>query len=182
MSKNRRRFLIATLAGVVAAAGIATAVYAAGRGASEGGVAAGSPSAQASIAITNCKTPKADFISNDTTGLSTTSTSYVAVPGMTKTVTIAGTAPSCLIVDVSAFAFAPGVALEFVSVTVDGGLGSPTETQFAGDTKGAFAEAHASLFAFPNVSPGSHTVAMVFRSFDGKTVFVHRPAMQIDHK
>jgi len=181
MSKTRRRLLVATVA-VVAAAGIATAVYAAGRGASEGGVAAGTPGAQASIAITNCKVPKSDFITNDVTGLSTASTSYVAVPGMTKTVGIAGTAPSCLVVTVSAFAFAPNGALEFVSVTVDGNLGNPIETQFAGDTKGVFAEEHAALFAFPNVSPGSHTVAMVFRSLDGKTVFVHRPAMQVDHK
>jgi hypothetical protein len=103
---------------------------------------------------------------------------YVAVPGMTKTVTVKA---GCILVDVSAFAFAPGGALEFVSVTLDGSQGNPTETQFAGDTKGVFAEAHASLFAFANVTAGSHTVAMVFRSLDGKTFFVHRPAMQIDH-
>jgi len=182
MSKNRRRFLIATLAGVVAAAGIATAVYAAGRGASEGGVAAGSPSAQDSIAITNCKTPKADFITNDVTGLSTTSTSYVPVPGMTKTVTIAGTAPSCLVVSVSAFSFASGSgALVFVSVTLDGRLCNPTETQFSAQDV-TFAQAHAFLCAFPSVSPGSHTVSLVFRSLSGSTVFLHRPAMQIDHK
>jgi hypothetical protein len=181
MRRTRKRLVLATAAAVVAAVSIGGAVYAADSGAS-GGAVAGSSSPQASVSITNCKTTKTDVVTNDSTGLTTTSLSYVPVPGMTKTVSIAGSAPSCLVVNVSAFAFAPGGAVEFVSVTVDGVQGSPIETQFAGDTQGAFAEAHASLFAFPGVAPGSHTVSMVFKSFDGKTVFLHRPAMEIHHK
>jgi hypothetical protein len=162
MPKIRTRFLILTMVVLVVAAAIATAVYAASRG-GPGGVPAGTEGGQGSISITNCKAGKSDFITNDTTGLSTTSTTYVPVPGMTKTVTISGHAPSCLLVDVSGFAFAPGAALEFVGVTVDGNLG-------------------AANFAFQGVSPGAHSVAMVFRSNSGATVFLHRPAMQIDHK
>jgi hypothetical protein len=182
MRKISNRFLVAFVAVAIAVVGISTGVYAATRGASKGGVAAGTARPNASISITNCKVPKADFITNDTTGLSTTSTTYVAVPGMTKTINIAGNVPSCVLVDASAFAFAPGGALEFVSVTLDGNQGNPIETQFAGDTKGVYAEEHASLFGFAGVSPGSHTVALVFKSFDGKQVFLHRPAMEIDHK
>jgi hypothetical protein len=182
MSRTRKRFLLATVAAVATAASIATGVYAAGRGASDGGVAAGSPDAQASIAISNCKAPRTDFITNDATGLSTTSTAYVPVPGMTKTITQGGRVPSCVVVDMSAFAFAPGGGLVFVTVRLDGAQGNPIETQFAGDSQGSFAEAHASLFAFPNIAPGSHTVSLLFRSFNGSTVFLHRPAMQIDHK
>jgi len=182
MSSIRKRLVILTLAAFVATAAITTAVYASGRGAADGGVPAGGLSDQASIAITSCKSGKSDFVTNDVTGLSTTSTSYVAVPGVTKTVTISGTAPSCVVVHASAFAFAPGQALEYVSATLDGNLGNPTEVQFAGDTQGIWAEAHAAVFAFPNVSPGSHTVTLVFKSLDGKTVFLHRPAMEIEHK
>ena len=83
MRKSRKRFLIAVLAVSVAAVGISTGVYAATRGASEGGVAAGAAAPNASISITNCKVPKADFITNDNTGLSTTSTTYVACAGST---------------------------------------------------------------------------------------------------
>ena len=181
MSRSRKRLLLATVA-AVATASVATAVYAAGRGASEGGVAAGSLGDQASIAISNCKAPRTDFITNDTTGLSTTSTAYVPVPGMTKVITQGGRAPSCVLVDVSAFSFASGSgSLVFVSVTLDGGLCNPTETQFSAQDV-TFAQAHGFLCAFPSIAPGSHTVSLVFRSASGSTVFLHRPAMQIDHK
>jgi hypothetical protein len=126
--------------------------------------------------------PREDFITNDTTGLGTTSTSNVAVPGMTKTISVGGTGTSCVLVDVSAFAFAASGELEYVSVTLDGATGNPVEVQFAGDTKGVWAEAHSALFAFPSVRAGSHTVAMVFRSLGGNQVFLHRPAMEITHK
>ena len=176
--------MVATVAAVAVAAGIATAVYAAGRGASEGGVAAGSPSAQGSIAISNCKTPKVDFITNDTTGISTTSTTYVAVPGMSKTITIAGTASTCVVVHVAAFSFAAGSGnLVFVAVGLDGTTANcnPTETQFSAQDV-TFAQAHAFLCAFPSVSPGSHSVALLFKSLSGATVFIHRPSMSIEHK
>jgi hypothetical protein len=175
----RRRWLILTAA-LAGAAVIAGAVYASASGGGPDGVAATGAVPASSITISNCKAAKTDFIANDTTSLSTTSTSYVAVPGMTKTVNVAK-AGQCLVADVSAFAFAPGQALEYVSVTLDGNLGSPSEVQFAGDTQGIWAEAHAAVFAFPNVSGGAHTVAMVFRSLDGKSVILHRPAMSINH-
>jgi hypothetical protein len=182
MSKIRRRFLVATVA-AVAAGGIATAVYAAGRGASEGGVAAGSPSAQGSISITNCKVPKVDFITNDATGISTASTTYVAVPGMSKTITIPGAASTCVVVHVAAFSFAPGSGnLVFVAVGLDGTTANcnPTETQFSAQDV-SFAQAHAFLCAF-NVSPGGHTVNLLFKSLTGSSVFIHRPSMSIEHK
>jgi len=182
MSGIRKRLAIMTVASFVLAAGITTAVYASGRGATDSGVPAGGVTKQASIAFSNCKTAKSDFITNDTTGLSTTSTSYVAVPGMAKTITIPGSVSSCVVVDASAFAFAPSQALEYVSVMLDGNLGNPSEVQFAGDTQGIWAEAHAAVFAFPSVTPGNHTVALVFKSLDGKSVFLHRPAMEIKHK
>jgi hypothetical protein len=183
MFRIRRRSLIAIIA-VVAAAGTATAVYAAVRGANPDGTAAGSASASpnGSISFSNCRTLKSDFITNDATGLTTTSTSYVAVPGMTKTINIGGSANTCVVVHVAAFSFAPGSGvLEFVSVTLDGNSCNPTETQFSAQDS-TFAEAHAFLCAFPSVAPGSHSVALVFRSLNGSQVFIHRPSMEIEHK
>jgi hypothetical protein len=182
MSRTRKRFLLAIVATVAIAASIATGVYAAGRGASDGGVAADSPGAQASIAISNCKAPRTDFITNDTTGLGTTSTTYVDVPGMTKSITQGGQAPSCVLVHVASFAFAQGSGVvEFVRVTLDGNTCNPTETQYVAES-GTLADAHAFLCAFANVSPGGHTVTLQHKSFNGSPVFLHRPAMQIDHK
>jgi hypothetical protein len=182
MSRTRMRFLLATVAAVAIAAGIATAVYAAARGASEGGVAAGSLGAQASIAITNCKAPKTDFITNDITGLATASTTYVDVPGMTKTITQGGSAPSCVLVDVAAFGFAPGAGhVQFVRVTLDGTACNPSETQFAAED-GTLASAHAYTCAFAGIAPGGHTVTLQQKSNTTASVFLHRPSMQIDHK
>src|SRR5580765_3903015 len=136
MGRNRKRLYVGVVVGMVAAAAISTGVYASVRGGSDGVPATAGKVPNGSISITNCKTPKSDFITNDTTGLGTTSTTHVAVPGMTKTITIAGNVASCVIVDVSAFAFAPGGGLEYVAVTLDGNFGNPTEVQLAGDTKG----------------------------------------------
>jgi hypothetical protein len=182
MSRTRKRFLLAIVVTVAIAASIATAVYAAGRGASEGGVAADSLGAQASIAISNCKAPRTDFITNDTTGLGTSSTAYVDVPGMTKTITQGGRVPSCVLVDVEAWAFAPGSGhVQFVRVLLDGIACNPIEAQFAAES-GTLADAHAFLCAFANVAPGGHTVTLQQRSNNTTFVFLHRPAMQIDHK
>jgi hypothetical protein len=179
MIGTRKRVLIVALAALVVTAGIATGVYASTRGASSDGVAVGTAAPQASISITNCKAAKSDYITNDVTGLGTASTTYVPVPGMTKTVTTNKTA--CVLVTVSAFAFAQGAGnLEFVTVTLDGNQGNPTETQFSAED-GTLAFAHASVFGFANVPPGAHSVALMFRSNSGNQVFLHRPAMQIDH-
>lgn len=179
MRRTRKRLIILSLVALVGAAAIATAVYASTRGASVGGVAAGTAGPQGSISISNCKAAFADYITNDNTGLGTTSTTYVPVPAMTKTVTLKK--PGCVLVDTSAFAFAPSGGLMLVTATLDGNQGNPIETQFAGDTKGVFAEAHAANFAFAGVSAGPHTVALMFKSLNGSQVFLHRPAMQIDH-
>jgi hypothetical protein len=185
MLSNRKRVLIAAVA-VVALAGTATGVYASVRGANHDGTAAGTATASpnGSISITNCRTPKVDFVTNDSTGLSTASTSYVAVPGMSKTITIPGSVTTCVVVHVAAFSFAPGSGnLVLVSVGLDGTSANcnPSETQFSGQDV-TFAQAHAYLCAFPSVAPGSHTVTMLFRSLSGSTVFMHRPSMSIEHK
>jgi len=185
MPRIRKRFLIAALA-VVVIAGTATGVYASVRGANSDGTAAGTATAgpNASISFSNCVSKRSDFITNDTTGLSTASTAYVAVPGMSKTITIPGSVSTCVVVHVAAFSFASGSGnLVFVAVGLDGTTANcnPSETQFSAQDV-TFAQAHAYLCAFPSVSPGAHTVNLLFRSLSGSTVFLHRPSMEIEHK
>ena len=103
---------------------------------------------------------------------------------MTKSVAVGGSAPTCLVVHVAAFSFATGSGnLVFVSVGLDGTTANcnPTETQFSAQDV-TFAQAHSFLCAFANVAPGTHSVALLFRSLSGSTVFLHRPSMSIEHK
>ena len=58
----------------------------------------------------------------------TTSTSYVAVPGMTKPIWQGTDEAGCALVDVPAYSYAPGTALENVSVTLDGGHAKPSRS------------------------------------------------------
>jgi hypothetical protein len=173
-----RKWIVFQIAAFAGAALIAGAVYAGDHGRSAGGVAAGAIPAS-SMSLSNCKDAKTDFITNDALNLNTNSTSWLAVPAMTKSINV-GRA-GCLFVTVSGFGLATNADLEFVTVMLDGNLPNPTETQFSGDTKGLWAEAHAALFAFPNVAVGAHTVAMMFKSLNGNTVVLNRPAMEIRH-
>src|SRR5438552_3645660 len=103
---------------------IMTAVYAASRGPARGGVPAaiGREEAPATPAITGgCKTPRSDFATQEATGASTTSTSYVDVPGMSVAIHIGGTSPTCVTVNFTAFAYAPGTALEWVRAVLNRG-------------------------------------------------------------
>lgn len=182
----KKWFIAAPLAAALVAAGIATAVAQGSDGRDGTPSAARSVAPAASVTTSNCRLPKTDFRTNDTLSLSTASTTYVAVPGMTKTITQGTRTRGCVVVDVSGFSWAPADALEYVSVRLDGVLGNPTEVQFSGDDDedgdGRWAQTHSAIFVFPNVAPGNHTVSMVFRSFDGQEVFLHRPAMAIEHK
>jgi hypothetical protein len=185
VSKKVQRILFAGVIAAVLAA--STGVYAASHGtAARGGIPAAAGRSGKGVTAAACKTPKTNFITNDVTGLSTTSTSYVNVPGMSTNVKVGGTTASCIVVDVTGFSFATNGALEFVRALLDGVTSpTPTETQFSGDddenTNGEWARAQAGNFAFLNVAPGTHSVAIQFKSYDGQTVFLHRPAAIITH-
>jgi len=179
MSISRKRLLIVAAA-LVGAGVVAGAVYASGGGVT-GGVPDRGTRPDSSVAVTDCKVTKADFITNATTGLSTASASYVPVPGMTKVVKVGGTTASCVLAEVSGDSIALSGEQEDVGLTLDGNLGDPGGVVFSMNDPNA-AQEHAALFAFPSVAPGSHTVAMVFKSAFGGTVSMSFPAMRIDHR
>jgi hypothetical protein len=158
----------------MAAAGLALA-------AEDAGVADDSLAPGVSIVISNCPATRSDFISNDTLSLSTVSTSYVPVPGMTKVFNQAQA--GCAIVTLSSFAFASANSeTQLVRVVLDGQrLCSPIEWQWDGDD-GTRARTHGAVCAFNNVAAGNHTVQMQHRSVAGNQVFIHRPSMHIEHR
>jgi hypothetical protein len=149
--------------------------------ADDAGIADDSFAPGASIVFSNCLATRSDFISNDTLTLSTTSTSYVPVPGMTKVINQAQT--GCVIVTLSSFAFASANSeTQMVRVVMDGNrLCSPIEWQWDGDD-GTRARTHGAVCAFTNVLPGNHIVQMQHRSLAGNSVFIHRPSMHIEHR
>jgi hypothetical protein len=179
MKINAKRALIVTVA-LAGAAVSGGAVYASGGGATGDPSGAGATPAS-SIAITNCKPAKVDFITNDAGPFGTGNPTFVPVPGMIKAVTVGGTTPGCVLVAVSGDTLAPSGEQAQVGVVLDGNLGNPSFVSFSMNDPSA-AQEHAALFAFPSVAPGSHNVAMVYRSAFGGTVSMSRPAMRIDHK
>jgi hypothetical protein len=134
-----------------------------------------------SATMSNCKVGKADFITNQAGPFGTSSSTFSIVPGMSKTIKVGGKAPGCVLVSVSGAAYAPDGEAEWVGVTLDGNRADPSDLDFAENDLAGAASAHAALFAFPSVAPGNHTVAMVFLSAYGGTVFITSPAMRIDH-
>jgi len=153
----------------------------------QSGVPPGQAGAAGPAVTGTCKATKISFATGETTGLSTTSTAYVAMPDMSVTFKIGGTATVCVKVEFSAFVFAALDRLIFVRALMDGAtVGSPSEVQFSGDDDeegdGKWARSHAFNFAFPTVAPGTHTIIIQWKSFDGGTVFVHKRSMFVHHK
>lgn len=152
-------------------------------GTDESGAVTGVPAAvaaKASINLSKCKFTKTDVVTIDTTGLSTTSGSFVAVPGLSKTIK---TGKGCVLVTLSAYPYAPS-NVEYARVVIDGGVGagapSPSLTQFAAEDA-TYAAAHSAQFAF-FVNAGTHTVDAQFASAIGGTVYMNAPSMVIDYK
>jgi hypothetical protein len=141
-----------------------------------------------------CSTPRLSYASSDTTGVSTTSTTYVNVPDMSVSFTISGTASTCIVVSYTAEVYTGsdpnsliGNEVMFVRARLDGAVvGFPAEAQFEGDSDedgdGAWARAHAFNFVFPNVAPGAHTLRIQWRSIFGGTVVTHRRTAVVYHK
>jgi hypothetical protein len=184
MRWNGKSFALA--AAVVAAMLMGTAMAGnASRGVRSGGLApSASPDKPATVIIGACPTVGTHFVTADDTGKSTTSTTYVDVPNMSVTF-VQGRA-GCVLVNFSAWTFAPGDALLFVEALMDGvTVAAPGEVQLSGDddedVDGSWARAHAFNFAIPAVSAGSHTIKIQFRSYDGKMVFIHRRSLMVQH-
>ena len=186
MATRGKRLLIAL--GVVTALLFGTSVAGNARSPHiRGGLAALAGSNKpATVVSGSCPTPGTHFVAADNTGVSTTSTTMVDVPDMSVSFTATGTRAWCAVATFSAFAFASGDALLYVQAVLDGAvIGAPGEQQFDGDSDedadSKWAAAHAYTFVFPSVSVGAHTIKIQFRSYDGKTVYLHRRSLTVFH-
>ena len=69
-----------------------------------------------------------------------------------------------------------------ICARIDGGIGIGVPAEFAMGPGTGTTEARPGQFVFDNVSPGSYTARMQFRSVTGTTVTLTRPTMVIHHR
>jgi hypothetical protein len=170
--------MLVIAAAVVATLTITTAVYGASRLFVKGGAVQAVGAQKVVPGVTHsCNVKKNSEADGSSTGVSTTSTTYVDVQDMS--VTFSAKSSGCAVVDFASWAFASGTALMFVHAIANNVECAPGEYQYAAND-GAFAFAHAANFECPVVN-GSNTVKIQFRSFDGASVFMHRRAMFVWH-
>jgi hypothetical protein len=175
------------------AVGAAVAALPITAAAQKGGVPAGASAPQPALvsAQSNCTAKSRAFVTNDFQADSTTSSSFVLVPGATVPFTIGGTsAKNCVAVTFSAMTFAansPSVnQLMMVQAYLDGVPMQPGEVQFSGDddqdADGAWARSQSYTWVASAVPAGGHTVEIGYRSFFGGSVFIHRRTTVVQFK
>jgi hypothetical protein len=138
------------------------------------------PAYQPTVTSGDCKVKKVAFVTDDTTGASTTSTTYVNVPNAAVAFSEGGQITGCIVVNFSAWAFTSSTGLLHVRATLDGVEMAPGGDQQFAANDSTFAFAHAFSWA-ANAAPGAHTVQIQFRSQDGQTVFIHKHTTTVHH-
>jgi hypothetical protein len=109
---------------------------------------------------------------------STTSKSFVNMPG--STVTVDPNVSSCLVVDLSAQMRAVAPKTIRVRVTLDGPkVAFPASADFR--TSEQSYDARSAMFVFPNVTAGHHTINVQFLSVDGSDVRMTKSVMRITY-
>jgi hypothetical protein len=137
------------------------------------------PAKQPAVTSGDCKVKKVAFVTDDTTGATTNSTSYVNVPNAAVAFSQGGNTTQCIVVNFSAWAFAPNALLD-VRAQLDGVDMAPGGDQQFAAKDDTFAFSHAFSWA-ANATPGAHTVQIQFKSFDGAGVFIHKHTTSVHH-
>jgi hypothetical protein len=179
--------LVAASVAVLAVGGTAVAKNLSGNVTRGGVEVTTGHAAPAAVESGTCDTVKQNFVAASDGGLSTTSTTYVDVPSMTSTFTVGGTGKSCLTVMFTGYSYASSDELIMIQALLDGTRASKqTDVLFSGDddedSDGKWARAHAWVFDFKNVTAGSHTITIQWKSYSGGQVFMHQRTMVILHK
>jgi hypothetical protein len=175
------------LALVAAAAGYVVSASA-GRGATLAGprMPASAGMRAAATTVHDCRVPKLDFVSPETTTQTNQNNVWVPVTGLSTTIHVGGTTRSCVIVEVGGLAWAQQATDETLQVLLDGAAtASPPYDYFAAsDFTNAPAHVRSGEFIFSNVAPGNHTISAQISTCCGPTytVYLTWPTMQILHK
>jgi hypothetical protein len=144
--------------------------------------------ARATTGGTCANMTKVSFKADNDISSSTSSGTFVDIPGGRVNFTQGGEGNGCAIVTFSAESYAEFGRLMFVRAQLDGvSVAAPGGVQFSGDDDededGRWSRSHSFTFIFPSVSPGDHVVAMQFRSltFD-RRVFIGKHTTVVQHQ
>jgi hypothetical protein len=113
--------------------------------------------------------------------VSSSATTFTAIPGAVINFVQGGTGPSCVTVRFSAASSVVGGGVSRVQALLDNvTVAAPGQVQFSGENVGSVS--HAFEFLFPSVAPGSHNVRIMFRVAVGShTVFVDERTLVVQH-
>jgi hypothetical protein len=130
----------------------------------------------------SCVVNRATYRAETNGGGSTSSTTFVNVPDTALNFTLGGENPTCVIIVFTTQVLATADENMVIRARIDGGIGIGVPAEFAMGPGTGTTEARPGQFVFDNVSPGSYTARMQFRSVTGTTVTLTRPTMVIHHR
>jgi hypothetical protein len=133
--------------------------------------------AEAASATGNCVTTATKYRVADTSA-GTTSTSFVNVLQSGLTFVQGGSAPGCVIVSFTAV-ITTADAWMYVKPTLDGE--NPVDPN-SGVWRVTVQDSRTAVFVFTNVSPGSHSLVMKFRSNNGGNVTVYNRTATLSYR
>ena len=132
----------------------------------------------AATVVMGCALTKMKVVIADGTVNSTSSGSFQPIGGTNFAFVQGGTKPGCVTIELQAQAYAPstGNALVSLNNVLDGAQGAclPSQPQFSANN-GIWGVVNTITFYCQNVAPGTHRIALQFRSANGGSVEVNNP-------
>jgi hypothetical protein len=133
--------------------------------------------AMAATATGNCVTTGTEYRVTDTPA-GTTSTNLVTMPQSGIAFVQGGSVPGCVVVTFAAVITTASTWM-FVSATLDGNSPIDPNRNFGSVSA---QDSRTTVFVFPNVAPGSHTIVMKFRSQNGGNVTVYNRTATVSYR
>jgi hypothetical protein len=174
---SRKIVAIVALAMTVVAVGGGVA-YSAGH--NDGTPSGAGMTASPNVAVAGCKTAVTDIVTGGgLTFTTTTPTTFATIP-----INVKGHVNTCVIVHLTAQAYANGSNhLLFAHALLDGGNSTSGDIQIVGDDPGTFSDSYSYDYVFPSVAPGLHTV--VVQGWDlvaGDNTFINDFTASVEHR
>jgi hypothetical protein len=178
MSKRGIRALVASVAVVAVIAG-STLAWSSTR-AQRSGVAGVAPRGTVNKQG-SCPSSTVDFASVDGNVGPITSTSYVNVTGLNRVIKVKGPGKSCVVIQLSAYAFIGSLDVIDVQATMGGTPLSPVDQQITGNDD-TYGSQHSAAWVVTGVTPGTHRIRIKAKTFSGGSGFIGDAVMSIFHR
>ena len=132
------------------------------------------------VAVAGCKASTTDIATGGSLTFTTnTPTTFASIP-----INVKGHVNTCVIVHLTAQAYAPGANhLLFAHALLNGANSVSGDIQIVGDDGGAFSDSYSYDFVFPSVAPGFYTVALQGWSLvSGNNTFINDFTASAEHR